>query len=258
MARGVASSRGVGQYVASETHRVVWPLQARDGRKLLVYVQGSHGTADTTYNAERADIEALAEAGYVVALCDLSQTTTQGTFGNGNAAGGTGAQGRIAQLQTFMLGSDAPLTATGPMRMVAGSGGVAAMLNYARANPSNVAAMVGIGPLVDLEDLYENRTDGSVTQAEIDTAYGGDVTTSYATHNPSAPGNQAALADIPLKLYYSTDDPYIPAETVTNYQSLYGANCEIESLGAIGHSDAGVSYANDVAHWLWQHRADAA
>jgi hypothetical protein len=251
-------SRGVGQYVASETHRACWHRLSKTGARLLVFVPGSHSTADSTFNSDRADMEALARAGYVVAIGDISQTLTQGTFGNSTS------QSRIASLRTFMQGTSSPLrAAAGKMHMVAGSGGVAAMLNYARANPTNVASMVGLLPLLDLQDLYENRTDATVTQAEINAAYGGNVTASYATHNPSASGNQAALAGIPLKLYYSTNDSYIPVATVTTYKSLLetaGGTCEIESLGAVGHTDTGLAYddpnvSTDVADFLRAHPA---
>lgn len=228
-------------YVASETHRACWDRMTHAGSRLLVYVQGSHSTADGAWASETADLTALADAGFVVALCDLSQTTSQGTFGNSTA------QTRIGQLRTLMLGGSSPLAATGPMCMVAGSGGVAAMLNYARANPSNVAAMVGLLPLTDLQDLYENRLPFSgVTQAEVDTAYGGDVTASYATHSPIVNADELS---IPLKLYYSTDDPFIPVSTVTAYQAAYGGDCEIESLGAVGHADTGLDYT-EVADFL--------
>lgn len=238
----------MGQYVASEVHRACWHRRTLAGAPLLVYVQGSHATADGAYASERADLEALARAGFIVALADVSQTASQGTFGN------TTVQTRIGQLRTLMLGSSSPLVATGPMVMVAGSGGVAGMLNYAGANPSNVAAMVGIVPLVDLQDLYENRLPFSgVTQAEVDTAYGGDVTASYATHDPSATGNAEALS-LPLKLWYSDDDPAIPASTVTDYAARYGGVCEMESLGAVGHTDSGLTYESletgDVADFL--------
>lgn len=234
-------SRGVGQYVASEVHRALWARKTAPGAQLVVYVQGSHAVADGAYASERADLEALAEAGFIVALGDVSQTTTQGTFGNETV------QTRIGQIRALMQGTNAPLqAAAGKMHLVAGSGGAAGALNYARANPANVASIVGLLPLVDLQDVYENRTDATVTKAEMDAAYQpGGVAASYATHNPSAAGNQAALAGIPMKLYYSTNDPYIPVERITNYQTLVraaGGTCEVESIGAAGHTDAGVDY----------------
>ena len=246
----ICASRGVGLYVASETHRVVWSRATKPGARLLIYVQGSHGTAETTFNAERPDLEALARAGFIVALADVSQTTSQGTFGN------TTSQTRIGQLRTFMLGASSPIVpSSGEMFLVGGSGGAAAILNYARANPANVAAIAATTPLVDLQDFYTSRTDATITQAEVNAAYGGDVTASYATHNPSASGNQTALAGVPMKLYYSTDDPYIPVSTVTNYETLVRAvsgTIERQSLGAVGHTDAGVSY-EEVGRWLNAH-----
>ena len=246
-------SRGVGQYVASETHRVLWHRMTKPGAPLLIYCQGSHGIADGTYASEKADLQALTRAGIIVAVCDLSQTTTQGTFGNSTS------QTRIGQLRTFVQGATSPIQAdAGAFSLFGGSGGAAAALNYARANAANVNSVSGVGPLVDLQDVYENHLPQSgVTQAEVNAAYGGDVTASYATHNPSASGNPAQLSTVPLKFWYSTDDPFIPVSTVTNFRDAVvagGGSCELTSLGAIGHTDQGLSYegvdTGDVADFI--------
>lgn len=251
-------SRGVGQYVASEVHRVMAARRTPGSSRLLIYAQGSHGKADGTYAGERADLEALGRSGAIVALCDMAQTTTQGTFGN------TTAQTRLGQLRDFVRGASSPARASSePLWLVGGSGGVATLLNFARANPADVAGVVGLLPLVDLQDLYDNRLPyGDVTRTEVDAAYGGNVAASYATHNPSAAGNVEALAagGVPVKLYYSTDDPYIAPSTVLAFRDrLVGAGgvCELQSLGAVGHTDLGVGYegvqTDDVVDFLLAH-----
>lgn len=229
-------SRGVGQYVASEASVAVWGRTGRTGQRAVLYLQGSHAVADSFLGDATGKV--LGDAGFVAICGDLSQTTSQGTFGN------TTAQTRTGQLRTYIQGASSPLAAAaGKVHILGASGGVAAGINYARANPSNVASIYAVAPLVNLQDLYENRTDVSVTQAEINTAYGGDVTASYTTHDPSHSGNQAALAGIPIRIAYSTNDPYVPVSVVTAYQTLIqnaGGTCSIVSQGAVGHSAAGM------------------
>ena len=233
------TSRGSGEYVASEEHVLSWGSYTAPGTgRLVVGCQGSHGLASHLLSADTWDrVSALNYAGFVNVAGDLSQTTTQGTFGN------TTAQTRIGQLRTFGQSNARHSAKAGQVHLIGGSGGCTGAINYARANPDNVASMYLIVPLVDLQDLYENRTDVAVTQAEIDTAYGGDVTASYATHDPSAEGNQAALRDIPIRIAYSESDNYIPVSTVLAYAELVnaaGGRCETFSMGPIGHSGTGV------------------
>lgn len=250
------SSRGFGQYAANQKHGVRWDRMTKADAPLLIYCQGSHGIVDTVSNNEEPDMEALARAGFIVAMGDLTQTQTQGTFGN------DAAQAGIGQLRTFMQGSGAPIkAASGKMYMVGGSGGGANAINYARNNPGNVFSMVFFAPLLDLQDLYENRLPASgVTQAEVNAAYGGDVTAFYDTHSPIE-ADKTPLINIPIKIYYATDDPFIPVASVTTFRDqieAVGGICELQSLGAVGHTDVGVIYedediANDVTDFLLAH-----
>lgn len=246
-------SSGVGAYVASEWHYAVWGRLPSSVRRGVISLQGSHSLASVLQTAtteDRLRADALAQAGYVVICGDLAQTTSQGTFGNSTA------QTRVGQLKTYVQGAFPYPAASGKVHLVAGSGGATAALNYARANPTLVASMYLIVPLVDLQDFFTSRTDGTVTQAEVNAAYGGSVAASYATHNPSASGNQAALAGVPMKLVYSTNDLYVPAATVTSYAALVnaaGGSAVAVSQGAQGHSGLGVDPV-DVARFFNQNR----
>jgi pimeloyl-ACP methyl ester carboxylesterase len=248
---GLCTSRGVGQYVASETHDLVWARQAKQGLRLVVTCQGSHSLADSVLTADSWQrTQVLCDAGFVVICGDLSQTASQGTFGNDTA------QTRVGQLRTFATGTGVPVPTSGKMHLIGGSGGCTAAINYARANPQNVASMYLIAPLADVENFYSNWTDATITQAEVNKAYNNGVddggtayTAAMPAHNPSRAGNQAALSGVPMRLAYSTNDPYIPVSTVTNYQSLItaaGGSCSIVSQGAVGHSGTGVDPADVV------------
>lgn len=253
-----SSSYGVGQYVAAESHVAVWKVPP--GRRALIYCQGSHtlaaGAWITAQSDDRQRDAILAE--FFPLLCgDLSQTTTQGTFGN------TTVQTRVGQLKTYAQGASFPVpVASGKVHLIAGSGGFAAASLWANANPTLVSSIVGMAPLVDLEDFYTNRTDATITAVEVNKAYNAGVDdggTAYqaakVAHNPTK--NVASLTGIPIKLWYSTDDPYIAPSTVTAYQTAVqsaGGTCTIQSMGAVGHT-APVSACNpyEIADWFLAH-----
>lgn len=230
-----ATSYSFGSYVAAESCYVAWGRLAHASPKPVLYLQGSMSLAsalkgDTT-------ITRLSAAGYVTACGDISQVTDQGTYGNSTA------QTRVGQLKTFIQGSTSPFpAAAGPVAVLGASGGVAAGLNFARANPTLVSCVYGVAPLCALQDVYDNRADVDL-KADMDAAYGGSVAASYATHDPSATGNQAALSSIPIRLAYSTDDPYVPVSIVEAYRDLVnaaGGSCTLTSMGAVGHSASGM------------------
>lgn len=253
----MVTSRGVGAYVAGEAHKAIWSGEQKPGAGAAVLdAQGSHGLADSITSADdMARMLPLSRAGFVCIAGDMGQTASQGTFGNDTAVT------RLGQLKDFVQGASSPMQArSGSVRIIAGSGGCTAALNYARANPANVAALFLICPLVDIEDFYNNWTGGGangtapvasgVTKAEMDTAYGGTAAFAAAmpSHNPIRSGNQAALAGIPIWLAYSTDDPYIPVQKVLDYAALV-PSAQAVSQGAAGHTGLGVNSDDVVRHF---------
>lgn len=259
------SSWSFGTYVANENAYVVWGRQTPVGARPVVSLQGSHSLAvslkgDTT--AER-----LGDGGYVVVCGDLSQTLTQGTFGNPTSVT------RAGQLKTFIQGANSPLIAgAGKVHLIGASGGATAAINYARANPTLVASMYLVVPCVDTENYYTNYTNGGAngtgvvvgpTQAEIHKAFNGGVDdggTAYLAampaSNPARAGNQAALAGIPMTLAYSTTDPFFPVATITSYAAAVnaaGGSATAVSQGAVGHTADGIN-SDDVALFFNRNR----
>lgn len=255
---GVARSRGVGVYVANEVSNVLWGRGSQIRRKAVLSLQGSHGTSDTMLSlADTFDrCASLALDGFTVASGDLSQTASQGTYGNDTG------RTRVGQLLSFVQSNSSPIPCTGPVHLLGVSGGATAAIQYARANPANVASMYLITPLVDLADFYANRTDATLTQSEVNKAYNNGVddggtafNAALPTHDPSAPGNQAALAGIPIRLAYSDNDQYCPASTVTAYAELVnaaGGSATAYSEGAVAHQGTGVD-TNDVLAFFRTH-----
>jgi hypothetical protein len=52
----------------------------------------------------------------------------------------------------------------------------------------------------------------------------------------------AALAGIPMNIWYSTDDPSVRTVDVANFAALTGAGTK--SLGPVGHSAGGLDFAS--------------
>lgn len=244
------SSRSKGAYVANEVAVVRWGRCCRAGAPGVIYLEGSHGTGDDFIGDATGD--ALANAGFIAVSCDLSQTSTQGTYGNDTA------QLRTEQVRTFIQGASSPMqAAAGRVHLFGTSGGATDAINYARANPQNVLSMYLIAPATDLLGLYNSPArlaSVGLTQAEMNKAYNSGVDdggtafrAAMPTHDPSAPGNQQALAGIPMKLVYSTDDPAVLPSTVFAYADLVnaaGGNAVTASEGAVGHSALGMDRAD--------------
>lgn len=252
------SSWSLGGYVASENAYVIFSERAQAGGRTVINLQGSHSLASV--GKGDATLELLADCGFVCVTGDLSQTTTQGTYGNDTA------RTRVGQLKSFVQGSVFPMAAaSGKVCLLGASGGAAAAINYARQNPSNVAAMYLVVPLVDIAAAYADAARlaaAGVTQAEMNKAYNGGVddggtafNAAMPTHDPSASGNQAALSGIPMKLVYSTSDTVIPQASVTAYAALVnaaGGSAVTASEGAVGHSAAGID-RQDVVSFFQAH-----
>lgn len=136
----------------------------------------------------------------------------------------------------------------GKVLLWGGSMGSLAVLNWAKANPTLVAAVACALPANDLVNLHANAT----FTAEIETAYGGAAgyAAAVAAHDPSQ--NAASLTGFPIKLWYSTNDTTVVPSTVTAFQAAVnaaGGNCQIQSMGAIGHTITAIS-ESDVATFL--------
>jgi pimeloyl-ACP methyl ester carboxylesterase len=109
--------------------------------------------------------------------------------------------------------------------------GALACCNFARANPSKVAAILLSAPGIERQRLYDVNINGYGT-AEIAAAYGGagNVPTTRATHDPSF--YAADLADIPIDLTY---DPADPVTSVAGMEAFAAASGATLRTGAFGH-----------------------
>lgn len=229
---------GFGQYRANEWHVESIPRRYSPGKRLVVWCH-EHGAAGLTWNAVR-DFQcqsAIADVGLPAASADLGGSTNWGN---------DAAVQAIDQLWTIMQQRWG--VAADKLLLLAGSMGNFAAFNYLRANPTKVAAIASLLPAVDLAYFHDSNPEGNADPAEIEAAYGGLAAYQAAlpTHSPKV--HKASGA--PARLWYSTSDPLALPATALQFASDIGA--ETVSLGATGHSFAGVDRAS-VAAYLAAH-----
>lgn len=255
---------------SGEERDVLWVPDgyARDGsRRGIVFCHGAGELAATPLTgtagskaAETRLLWALASR-YPMVMFDAgagSGTTSPDNWGNANAVT------RLGQAITWLQTPAAPGlspggggAATGKVFLVAISMGSLLALNYAQAHPASVAAIVGILPAIDLDNIRDN----TAFKAAISSAWGTGTWTAPGTPalpggaNPAVAGNHSAIGAIPQRLYYAPDDAIVATATVTAFASAVGSSVSLVNLGAGGHSDASVGHvsASDVLAFLGAH-----
>jgi pimeloyl-ACP methyl ester carboxylesterase len=152
-----------------------------------------------------------------------------------------GPGGRMDEAWTLLKANGA---ATDKVFLLGVSMGALLCCNWARLNPTKVAAMALVTPAVDLANVHNvTRPD---LAAEINTAYtdAAGYAAALPTHNPAQ--YAASLSGLPVKAWYSTDDTNVTASTVTAFAAAVGTSAQVVNLGAVGHS-AGTMDPLDVA-----------
>jgi pimeloyl-ACP methyl ester carboxylesterase len=219
------SSYGLGRVTASLNDLLFIPRGGAQGRRVVVLLHGYTATArvwiDDPGTPETAKLgRALARRGLLAVAA-----TTGDTWGN------TTGQTRALAPHTYAVNN---LGAASDKAVIVGlSMGHLSAWAVRRDNPSKVAAIAGITPACDLNDIRDNNRSGS--RASIDAAWG-------VTHPTALPAgadpsdNTATLTGVPYKAYYSTgDDVCLPA-TVTAFATAVGGSTAV--IGSGLHNDA--------------------
>lgn len=226
------ASRGIGYSGAAPTEklRYIRPLAWHpDGTKRgVIFCRHAGGNADSLFTATvyLSIAQALAEAGYVTLAVDLGGDL----WGNDTS---TAAAGRMADGFTYLTSTLG--CKSDKCGLLAVSEGASDALNWALANGAGkVAAVAGLIPAVDVQSVYDVNPG---LKTSIDTAYGGAAawTAAQPTHNPAA--RASSYTGLPIKLWYSTDDPTVLPATVTTFAAASGA--ATQSIGAQTHAATG-------------------
>lgn len=139
--------------------------------------------------------------------------------------------------------------------------GALTLLNWAKANPTLVAAFVGILPITNLVWIHDTGGFKAATEA----AYGTGAVASFVgnstitAHDPIQ--TPASFAGFPMKLYYSNNDAIARPTDVTGFASAVngaGGNCTTVNMGnssqviGPGHGLENID-PNDVVSFLGQY-----
>lgn len=226
----MVTSYGVGRYVASEADvilrgRFAKPTTSKRG---IVWCHERGALANFLQVEPLLGAELLTRAGLPIIAADLGGTAT---WGNDTE------QARTQQAWDYLV--TAAGCASDKVLLYGMSMGAPGALNWARANPTKVAAVALVLPITDLIGFHDANLGGYAT--EIETAYGGLAAwnAAKAAHDPLT--HAAEYAGIPIKLWYSTDDSLALPANVTAFAAASGASTQ--SMGAQGHTAQGLDAA---------------
>lgn len=198
-----------------------------------------HGAAQDAFLAmtRSAAGSALDLHGQYALVCELARNFPMVVpdLGGGQTWGNDTAINAVGQARTFLHGAGG--AKAGKDVLVGVSMGFLAAMNYARAFPGNVAGVVGILPVSDLNDIVTNNRGGFA--GNVHAAYGGTYVEAVhgLTHNPT---NYAATITVPVRLYYAINDTIVIPSTVTGLAAaIPGATAT--SLGALGHTEDAIA-----------------
>jgi pimeloyl-ACP methyl ester carboxylesterase len=252
----VVSTRGNGQYVASETHVIFYNrLDTLDpnARIGIVFAHGFFANGDfftkddPTTGPWRQLVDAIVAKGIPIISTDLGGASTWG-----NETLVSRLDSSITYLNTITGAR------TDQVLLMGLSMGGTSVLNWAKnwnstnggdyANLSKVAGIALFAPAVDIIDINDNNRGGlgSIPQASY-TSYPGGWDAHKASANPV--NNAAGYTGVPIRIWYSTDDPVCIPSTQTAFAS--GSGATLTSLGNVGHSALGLN-VTQVADWLEQ------
>lgn len=183
-------------------------LYRPDGTKTgTVTCHGYQGRATDWIATPVPAVNRLAQSGYPVTLPDLG----------GDLWGNDTAQTKIGDARAYLQGSAG--AKAGKIWLLGYSMGALAALNWARANPTLVAAIVLVEAVIDLADFHDHNAS---YVASIEAAYGGTAgyTAAVAAHNPAT--HATDLAGIPIDYWYSNGDTLIPTAPMMTFCSALG------------------------------------
>lgn len=221
-----ASFYRVGDYRAGESSTVTLPRDWRkDGTRAAVILARGYGDdLMTGYDPARGQLllQALTDAGYGCFYGDLG----------GNSWGSDTALAGLTSAVSYMQGAIG--AKAGKVALVGFSMGGLNVMAWAAANKASVSCVALCCPVSDLNNIYANAS----YTASINSAYGGAYSdaTYGAAHNPKLLAAAGAYSGLPVKAWYSSNDPIIPVSTVTANMTAIGATASSVNAGTQGHS----------------------
>jgi hypothetical protein len=233
----ICTSQGSGTYLAGEEFICGWPRlhQARDNRLCVISIRGADGRGIDS----APDVRASVEQGFLGVAADYGRTS-------GGRWGTDDALGKITAAWQYM--KDRFAARPDKVIITCGSGGMIDTLNWLRTHPTQVACITGAIPALSLTDIHDN--DRATRRLEIEDRYGGAAGWAAAAPVRDPMFNLSAFK-VPIRLYYSEDDPICLPQFVDPF--IAGVpTASKQSLGSVGHSVPPGS-APDFWDWIRSH-----
>jgi alpha-beta hydrolase superfamily lysophospholipase len=205
---------------------IVPRLHRPDGTKrLVVWCHSAGATAGSEH------LEPWLAANNTLPIFDLLGLPIISAKYGGQVWGNDTAQTRVGDAIAYMTGGEFNAKTDKVLLLGVSMGGMLA-LNWARANPSKVAAIILFYPAVNLQWIHDNG--GAAT---TEAAYGGSLASfnaAVAAHDPLQ--HTAEYAGVPIQMWYSDADTVVGT---ANQQAFLAAVSGIEShlLPGAGHAD---------------------
>lgn len=194
----------------------------------------------TNQSGTAALLEAIADAGYLVAGQDLG---AMNPMGNNTAKTRTGST--VTWAQTAAIGA----SSSKPVVLVGISQGFVAAVRWAAANPTLVAAFVGVLPFWDMRGEYASNALG--LRAQIQTAWGITHPTPLPTGaSANDSDNTTPLAAKPAYVAYATDDGICTPTHAGEIVAAFAGSTSV-SLGALGHTNAAIAAVDKPSLISW-------
>lgn len=220
-------SAGVGRVTAAVNDVTLAPrLWQRDGSKRGVIFAHAASLSSSAYWSTTSPNQALAAY--------LGGTFPCVGIDMGDSWGNATALARIGAARTYL--QSVMGAAAGKVYLLAESMGGIAAARYAAAHPTEIAAIAGIIPGFNMQQLRVSNALG--LRASIDTAWGVVYPAALpAGANPSDAPH--ALDGIPYRAWTTSNDTVFPQSDATAFLAAIGGTQV--NLGALGHFDGIVS-----------------
>lgn len=228
----IRSTQGINRTASGENDIYAAPVSAwQGGVRGVIYCHGAGTLASTV-----PDYSYIGEMHVYNAVANVFPTLIVDAGGSNNWGNPT-ATLRIADAVTHLQGTRG--AKSGKVLLIGASMGFLTAMNYTKANPTKVAAILGLVPCVDINDMVTNNRAG--TAAAINTAYGGTYV--EATNGPTSnPSNYKASITTPIRLYNASDDAICVPSTITSFVAGVPSATAV-SVGALGHTQAAIDAA---------------
>lgn len=191
---------------------------------LLPGVLHAHGAGGYSYNA--VDPTGLQSSLYG-SVVDTGRVLFAGDYGGTENWGRADAMSRMTTAYNYL--QTQPNVRSGRVVLMGGSMGALCCLNWASANPSKVACIIGVIPVTNLNDIVVNNRGGYA--ASVNTAYGGWSESTYgSTYNPKTMALAGKYNDIPILLFYGTSDTLCVPSEVLAFKAAAGGNTTLVPL----------------------------